>query len=377
MVAPTNDTAYRLSILRTSAEWDEPHLRKRWVEITNQSENVNAIYASPVWYDLLRERHDPAELALAAAYDLEGEVVGVTPILFKNHPFQYYVSKYPIITRQLKAAHILGSVPMFPADPHLGTQLLDLLLDAEVDCVYMDTVPMEDPFLKSATQPWRKHYLVYAPGGPRPWHLLQIPASSEAYLSRMSSKARADLKKGKKLATSVGGKLEVTRIDSEHQVGDFLADAVRVSQNSWQYDILGDRMTDSEEERAWSKSLARAGLLRSYLLKCGDRACAFVVGHQFKGVFHHVEIGYDREFSKYSPGTVLLLMLIQDLCDYAPPTLLNFGMGDADYKRRFGSMQREDTSILVFRKSPKNYLLIRSHALLRFLVRALRGIVKK
>jgi hypothetical protein len=377
MVAQKKDTAYRLSILRTSAEWDESRLRKRWIEITNQSENVNAIYTSPVWYDLLRERHKPEELALAVAYDPDGEVAGVTPILFKNHPFEYYISKYPIITRQLKAAHILGSVPVFPVESHLSTQLLDLLLDAQVDCVYMDTVPLEDPFLTAATHTWQTNYLVYAPGGPRPWYLLQIPENSAAYLSRMSSKAKAALKRGKKLAESVGGKLEVTRIDSEHQVGDFLADAVRVSQNSWQHDVLGNRITDSEMDRSWGKSLARAGLLRSYLLKCGHRACAFLVGYQFNGVFQYVEVGYDREFSKYSPGTVLLLMLIQDLCDYDPPTLLNFGMGDADYKRRFGSMQREDVSIVVFRKSLKNYLLVRSHALLRFLVRVVRRIVKK
>ncbi|MGI9067131.1 MAG: GNAT family N-acetyltransferase [Pyrinomonadaceae bacterium] len=378
MPAQPNDTAYRLSVLRTSAEWDEPRLRKRWIEITNQSENVNAIYTSPVWFDLLRERHRPEELALAVAYDPGGDVVGLAPILFKNHPFQYYLSRYPIITRQLRAAHILGSVPMFPADPLVNTQLLDLLLDAQVDCVYMDTVPIEDPFLKSVTKTWRNNYLVYAPGGPRPWHLLQLPAHSDAYLSRMSSKARATLRKNaKKLAESAGGKLEVTRIDSEQQVGDFLADAVRVSQNSWQHDILGDRITDSEEERAWCRSLARAGLLRNYVLKCGARPCAFVVGYQFNGVFHYVEVGYDREFSENSPGTVLLDMLIQDLCDYDPPTLLNFGMGEAGYKRRFGNVQREDTSIVAFRKSLNNYVLVRSHALLRSMVRVVRRIVKK
>ena len=378
MPAQSYDTAYRLSILGTPADWDEPRLRKRWVEITNQSENVNAIYSSPVWFDLLRERHSHEDLALAVAYDAGGDVVGLTPILFKNHPFQYYVSKYPIITRQLKAAHILGSVPMFPSDPHLSTQLLDLLLDAQVDCVYMDTVPIEDTFLKFALETRRSNYLVYVPGGPRPWHLVEIPAHSEVYLSRMSSKARANLRRNaKKLAESAGGKLEVTRIDTEHQIAEFLADAVRVSQNSWQHDILGDRITDSGEERAWNKSLARAGLLRSYLLKCGDRSCAFVMGHQFNGVFHYVEIGYDREFSEYSPGTVLLDMLIQDLCDYAPPSLLNFGMGEAGYKRRFGNVQREDISVLAFRRSLKNHLLVRSHALLRFMVRVVRRIVKK
>ncbi len=378
MIVQSNDAAYRLSIFTQPAEWDEPHLRSRWAEITNKSENVNSIYSSAVWFDLLRERHRPEELALAVAYDPSEEVVGVAPILFKNYPFQYYISRYPIITRQLKAAHILGSVPTIPADPRIIAQLLDSLLDAQVDCVYMDTVPIEDPFLGSAMETWRDNYLVYAPGGSRPWHLLQIPANSEKYLSGMSSKTRFTLrKKAKKLAESVGGELEMTRIDSEFQVGDFLANAVRVSQNSWQHEILGNRISDSEDERAWVQRLARAGLLRNYLLKCGGRSCAFVVGYQFNGVFHDVELGYDREFSEHSPGTILLHMLIQDLCDHQPPSLLNFGMGDADYKRRFGNVQRKDVSVVVFRRSLKYYFLVRTHALIRFIVRAVRGLVKK
>src|SRR5947207_1447272 len=143
MIAPTNDIPYRLSILRLPAEWDEPQLRSRWAEITNEAENINALYASPVWFDLLRQRHRAEELALAVAYRPAGDVVGVAPILFKNYPFQSYISRYPIITRQLRAAHLLGSVPMLPADPQVSSQLLDLLLDAQVDCVYMDTVPVE------------------------------------------------------------------------------------------------------------------------------------------------------------------------------------------------------------------------------------------
>ena len=91
-----------------------------------------------------------------------------------------------------------------------------------------------------------------------------------------------------------------------------------MSRNSWQDDILGNRISDSDEQRAWCERLAKTGLLRSYLLKCGERLRAFVIGYQFNGVFHYAEIGYDREFSEHSPGTVLLHLLIQDLCDHQP-----------------------------------------------------------
>ncbi|HKP37098.1 MAG TPA: GNAT family N-acetyltransferase [Pyrinomonadaceae bacterium] len=378
MIAQNKDFNYRLSILRQPAEWDDSRLRTRWAGLVEKSENINAIYSSAVWFDLLRSKYSPTELGIVVAYDRDGEVVGLAPVLFKDHPFQYYVGRYPIITRQLKAAHVLGSVPMLPSDPAISSQLLDLLFEARVDCAYMDTVPADNSFVKRALDTWRTSHFVYAPGGSRPWHMLQIPASSAEYLSRMSSKTRSTLKKkAKKLAEAAGGELELTRIDLANQVGPFLSEAVKVSRKSWQHEILGTRINDSDDDRVWGERLAAAGLMRSYLLKAGDRACAFVVGHQFNGVFHYVELGYDRELSEYSPGTVLLHLLIQDLCDHQPPATLNFGMGDADYKRRFGNVQTEDVSIVVLRKTLPNYVLIRSHALLRYLARTARRIVTK
>lgn len=377
MIAPARETNYRLAILKQPSDWDDPCLRSRWDEITKESENINAIYGSAVWFDLLREIHKAEELGIVVAYDSSGDVVGLAPILFQDYPFQFYVSRYPIVTRQLKAAHLLGSVPMLPADSQISAQLADALLNASIDCVYMDTVPAADPFLKRAIHTWRRSHLVYAPGGSRPWHLLKLPSTSQEYLSRMSSRKRSKLRNAtRRLAESANGEPQLMRIDSAEQVRDFLADAVNVSRNSWQHGILGNRIKGSDDERVWGEGLAKAGLLRSYVLKCGPRPCAFVVGHQFNGVFHYAEIGYDREFSEYSPGTILLHLLIQDLCDYKPPALLNFGMGDADYKQRFGNLQMEDSSIIVLRKTLRNYILVSSHALFRRLVVFARRIVK-
>jgi len=378
MIPPGRKTNYRLAILKQPSEWDDPSLRRRWAEINANSGNVNAIYGSPVWFDLLRARHKPEELAIVVAYDSGDEVIGVVPILFKDHPFQYYISRYPLFTRQLKAADILGSVPMMPGDPQISARLLDLLLhETKVDCAYLDTVPADNPFLNFAAGTTRNRHLVYTPGGTRPWHLTRIYANSEEYLSQMSSKTRSTLrKKAKKLAEAGGGELKLTRVDLAHQVAGFIAEAVTVSRNSWQHEILGNRINDSIDERTWNESLADAGLLRSYLLKAGDRACAFVVGYQFNDVFHYVELGYDRQFSEQSPGTVLLHLLIQDLCDHQAPATLNFGMGDGDYKRRFGNMQIEDVSILVLRKTLRNHILVGSHALFRSLVGFARRIIK-
>lgn len=202
MIPQGTETNYRLAILKHPSAWDDQRLRRRWAEINANSGNVNAIYGSPVWFDLLRARHKPEELAIVVASDSSEEIIGVVPVLIKDHPFQYYISRYPIFTKQLKAAHILGSVPMMPGDSQITGRLLDLLLrETKVDCAYLDTVPAGNPFLKLAVGTTRNRHLVYMPGGARPWHLTKIYSSSEDYLSQMSSKTRSTLrKKARKLA---------------------------------------------------------------------------------------------------------------------------------------------------------------------------------
>ena len=118
-------------------------------------------------------------------------------------------------------------------------------------------------------------------------------------------------------------------------------------------------------------------MLRSYLLRCGERPCAFVLGYQHGDVYHYAEIGYDRDFTNFSPGMVLYYLLVRDLFAHRPPSTLNFGRGDADYKQRFGNVQREDVSIFLMRKTHRNRLRVGSHSAFRSFVSAARRAVRR
>jgi hypothetical protein len=61
--------------------------------------------------------------------------------------------------------------------------------------------------------------------------------------------------------------------------------------------------------------------------------------------------------------------LIRDLLDHRPPRLLNFGIGDAPYKREFGNVHVEDASVLLLRKTLRTGILRRTHAAFHALVR--------
>jgi CelD/BcsL family acetyltransferase involved in cellulose biosynthesis len=115
---------------------------------------------------------------------------------------------------------------------------------------------------------------------------------------------------------------------------------------------------DSFEEVA---DLADRGILRSYLLMAGEKACAYVLGYHFRDVFYYVKVGYDQAFAASSPGTGLLYLLIKDLIENTSARRLNFDYGDAAYKREFGNVHGEDATVLLLRKTLSNRLRRQAH----------------
>src|SRR5207253_9536540 len=96
-------------------------------------------------------------------------------------------------------------------------------------------------------------------------------------------------------------------------VGVFLEKAHEISKHSWQTKRLGIRINSTLEQRNFLEFLASQGALRSYVLEQNGRPLAFELGVQWQGCFVLEETGYDSSYSSYSPGTVLLFRILQDL----------------------------------------------------------------
>lgn len=152
-----------------------------------------------------------------------------------------------------------------------------------------------------------------------------------------------------------GGRLSMRRIEQSRDVPFFVDGADYVVQRSWQGARSGEELIDRGQK--WQRmltDLADRGILRSYLLLCADKPCAYVLGYQFRGVFYYVQIGYDQALSQYSPGTSLLYMLIEDLIVYNKASLLTFGFGDNNYKQEFGNLRSQDALMILLRKNGLN-----------------------
>ena len=92
--------------------------------------------------------------------------------------------------------------------------------------------------------------------------------------------------------------------------------------------------------------------LRGTVLHVDDKPCAFWIGSVHKKVFHSEATGYNSAYRKYELGTVVFLKLVEDLCREKVASI-DFGLGDALYKRRFGDESWQEGSVRIYASSFK------------------------
>ena len=71
--------------------------------------------------------------------------------------------------------------------------------------------------------------------------------------------------------------------------------------------------------------LAERGWLRSYVLTCDGAPCSFILGRQYESSFYAESAGVDDAWRSYSVGTVILLLILENLFNDNPPEFYDFG----------------------------------------------------
>jgi CelD/BcsL family acetyltransferase involved in cellulose biosynthesis len=98
------------------------------------------------------------------------------------------------------------------------------------------------------------------------------------------------------------------------------------------------------------------GWLRAGVLYLKDRPCAFWIGNVYDGVFVSDFLAFDPEFRDSSPGSYLLIAMIEEFCKEGVQAV-DFGFGPGEYKERFGNFQLRETSVFIFAPSAKGIAL--------------------
>jgi len=179
----------------------------------------------------------------------------------------------------------------------------------------------------------------------------RIPETFAEYLRARSAKTRSNVQRySRRLEERFGERLELRLFESPADIPRLIRDTRTVSEKTYQHG-LGAGFEDDDLTRALQQLGAERGWLRAFVLYLDGIPSAFWHGTQYRRIFYTGPTGYDPAHRDLRLGTYVLAKMVEHLCGKAD--WMDFGLGDAEYKRHFGDEHWEEEDILLFARRPR------------------------
>jgi len=228
----------------------------------------------------------------------------------------------------------------------LVSEVMRSLREGEADMADFRSVRSDSPFYKVLT-----HY----PGlfmrdcfpQEQPHWSMTLPDRAEEVLACTSGHERRQIRRRSKLLdTDYSGNVRIEHFGAGADLDRMCRDIEDVARKTYQRG-LGVGFFDNAENRMHLQFEAERGWLRAYILYVADKPCAFWMGSLYRTVFYSGDVGYDPEYRKYELGKQLLMRVLEDLCRNGAKQM-DFGLGDAEWKQRFGDTKWQEASARLF-----------------------------
>jgi CelD/BcsL family acetyltransferase involved in cellulose biosynthesis len=176
---------------------------------------------------------------------------------------------------------------------------------------------------------------------------LALPDTFDALMQRVNRHGRQKLRRYRKvLDRDFPGRVALHRTAEPGDVPAFCARAEKVARGSYQRGLGAGFVHDAERE-ARLVLAARAGRLRAFDLEVDGVPRAFWITERSGDALFVDSTAFDREFGKFEPGTVVLLELLADAIREGVREV-DYGFGDALYKRRFDAAGTLESDVYLF-----------------------------
>lgn len=250
---------------------------------------------------------EAAVRAYGDAYDLqvlavgrENEVVGVAPLAKRRHALSRLellgVSELyepmDFLYRDGPSAHALAE-----AIATLGSPLR------------LRRVPAESPMVGALQRAYRgRGGVIVRPVVGYPW--IPLEDGWEEPEQQFNSGRRSDFRRMLRHAEKLGSVTFEVIAPLPAQVDPLLDEAYRVEAASWKGTALTAMACDPKAGafyRCYSAAAARRGALRIAFMRIDEAVIAMQIAAECGGRFWLLKIGHDEEYSRCSPGTLLML----------------------------------------------------------------------
>ena len=326
-----------------------------WEQLLHQHPGTRLYYQSPEYFDHLDTLHrGTAFLAVLEAAD--GTRVGVLPLRKSPVLLKFEARSRHLFQTSFAGIEILGGMPLAPPSREVFELLFREIARIFQDCeaIELKGIPAQSAlwgFLQSS-EPLKRQFSVYAPNGRRRYQTALVPESFEKYLECFPGKKQYNLKRQIRRLDKFGrGSLTLHRIDAPEGVDFF--------QKAWVALDGPLRPDPTRLSPAETRDLAGRGLVLSYVLTVNDRPCALAAGSRFRDTLTVHTFRHDKTLGRFSPGTVLHVLMVKDLIEHKLAHRIDYGFGEPRY--RLTNEIDERVNAIVVRKGFLNQSRIASH----------------
>jgi CelD/BcsL family acetyltransferase involved in cellulose biosynthesis len=224
--------------------------------------------------------------------------------------------------------------------------LRESLRKREADVVAFRWLPVDSPFsrIASTEPPFLSRQHVSQPE--THWELT-LPRSVDDILKPLSSGSRSGIRRyARRVESEFGDGLSVRIFKRPDELDDFFRDVETVAATTYQRG-LGVSFGDTPPHRERARCCMERGWFRGYVLYRDGRPCAFHHGELYGGRFRHGRPGYDPQFADLRVGTYLLLKMFDDLCRDDEARVVDYGIGEAEFKNRFGTASWLEANVVI------------------------------
>ena len=176
---------------------------------------------------------------------------------------------------------------------------------------------------------------------------MALPRQTNEIYSGLSGKVRKNLRwQAKKLMEDFEGEVRIACFRDPEEIDRMFEDVERVAAKTY-HRGLGFGFVDNLEMRERVQFEAEKGWFQAHVLYLAKKPAAFWIGNACGGKFYSGFLGYDDTYGRYSPGIFLITQVFEELCKQSVDEI-DFGLGDAEYKRRFANGSWEEACINIF-----------------------------
>jgi hypothetical protein len=339
--------SYHIREIRLDA--DLKRFVKSWSECHRQFPG-HTLHGDPEW---IEERFkDEKENVRTFLIEKGDQVIGAVPFVLNCEQLACRLGQFTLAKFPMRTLCLQGYPLNVPDEAAAYDSLIGEILRSNFDAIFMGNVKTRSflwNYLQSNANIQRE-FRFYTKKGPLPHSLIRLDGTFESYMKRFSAKPRKNRLREIRLLRE-RGQVDLLRVSQPSEIDAFLKVVYEISDRTWKFKRRGLSLVapDRHMMTRTLRFLAERGWLRSYVLQCDGVPCAFILGHQYGSCYYAEWVAVDDAWRRYSAGTVILVLVLEDLFKENPPEFYDFG-NHVKFQENFATESYPEATVWLFRR---------------------------